>query len=281
MVQWLGTLITLGRRPEFDSYHSNGGSQTPLSLVLGDPLYSSRFCKHLHAYRHTQTHTNTHKSKINFKKQIVSENKAKISLFWKSPPPHYILSLMLLLSSNSRTAATAATAVVAVVLNDPRRSCSSVYKHPPKSKCIFHGFMEHSSKNMERCLGFRQKESTGNVFKVSLDSSKVQKNQDGGCASVEYDIGGGQNPGLKREASTVKEQYKTKPSRFLLERTGYLGQNASFSAIFAVECGSPFPHVRESGSMCVAFLMVGCPFPLQGNKHLKLRQIGVLNRSEI
>lgn len=61
MVQWLGTLITLVRRPGFDSYHSNGGSQTPLSLVLGDPLYSSGSVStymHIGTHRHTQIHIN-------------------------------------------------------------------------------------------------------------------------------------------------------------------------------------------------------------------------------
>lgn len=86
-----------------------------------------------------------------------------------------------------------------------------------------------------------------------------------------------------QDSREKKAQQKSNTRQSLVDSywTGYLGQNASFSDIIAVECGSPFPHVRESGSMCVAFLMVGCPFPLQGNKHLKLRQIGVLNRSEI
>lgn len=78
----------------------------------------------------------------------------------------------------------------------------------------------------------------------------------------------------QREKSPVKEQYKATPSIFLLERTGYMGQNASFSDVFAVKCGSPIPHVRKSGLICVAFLM-------QGNKHLKLRQVGVLIRWDL
>lgn len=111
--------------------------------------------------------------------------------------------------------------------------------------------------------------------------SKLQKSQEGRQASVEHDVGGGQNTGPCKEMAQQK-QYMAQHSRPYRKGTGCFGRKATFSEISVGKSSFTFPHVREKWLDLCGISEVGLPISLERKQTLNTKEsAGVLNTTGI